>query len=102
MSATYFSYSGFVGGNNFVFDSKCIKNDGWISFKAVPVDPPAHEPNNLTVADNANYPTFNIIVDRFGITEGRSSGEGRAADGKGFMSGVEHLQDSEWRYGLFN
>ena len=52
MSAVYFSYSGLVGGDHFLFDSKCMKNDVWLSFKTVPVDPPTPEPNNLTVVDS--------------------------------------------------
>jgi hypothetical protein len=35
MSAVYFSYSGFVGSDHFVFDWKYMKNDGLLSVNAV-------------------------------------------------------------------
>ena len=71
MSAFYLSYSGFVGGDHFVFASKCMKNDVWLFFNAVPMDPPALEPNNLTVADSDNYPSVTSLLTSLGITERR-------------------------------
>lgn len=93
MSAVYLRYSGFVGGEHFVFYSQCMKKDVRLSANAVPMDPPALEPNNLTMADSENYPSVTSLLT--GITEGSSSGEGCAEDGKGFMSGFGHHQDSE-------
>jgi len=49
MSAVYFSYSGFVVSDHFVFDSKYMKNDGLLSVNSVTVDRPVFEPNNLTL-----------------------------------------------------
>jgi hypothetical protein len=92
MSAVYCSYSGFVGSDHFVFDSKYMKNDGLISVNAVPVDRPAFEPNSLTVAESDSYSSVTSLLTV--TTEGSSSDEGCAEDGKGFMLGIGHQRDS--------
>ena len=65
MSVVYFGYSAFVGGDHFVFGSKRMKNNGWLSFSSVPVDLPALEPNNLTVANSDNYPSVTSLLRGF-------------------------------------
>jgi len=55
------------------------------------MDLPTLEPNNLTVADSDNYPSVTSLLT--GLVS--PSGEGCAADGKGFTSGIGHQQDSE-------
>jgi len=47
----------------------------------------------LTVADSDNYPSVTSLLTV--ITEGSSSDERCAEDGKCFMSGIGHKQDSE-------